>query len=193
MPIDDISLIRIEDSAHPLVGLLYTPEEALSRALVLAHGYSGSKQDVASLAQTLCNAGYPVFAPDARGHKLGATGGLMTSLDDVSEDLETAARFVKKETGATGVVLCGHSMGGGAAAKTAAVCNDVVGLILLAIGVRPLDIPLPPKALKLTQLRSKYVEGNDALDARHQIQIKPCLFSRMWVFLSEIKRCYSRV
>ena len=171
MGIADISLVKADNPGPPVVGLLYTPDKPLSYAVVLGHGYSGSKQDMASLAQALCSAGHYVLAPDARGHKLGSTGGSMGSLDDISEDLETCVRFVKRETGTQGVILCGHSMGGGAVAKTAAVCDDVAAVILLAIGVRPLDIPLPPKAMKLTELRSKYVVGTSALEARHQIQI----------------------
>jgi alpha-beta hydrolase superfamily lysophospholipase len=171
MGIADISLVTIESQTNPVVGLLYTPEEKSSQAAVLGHGYSGSKQDMAPLAQSLCSEGYHVFIPDMRGHKLGGTGGYLSSLDDVAEDLETSVRFLKQNIGASSVALCGHSMSGGAAAKTAALCEDVDSLILLAVSLRPPDIGLPPKALKLTKLRSMYVYGAPALEARQQIQI----------------------
>ena len=171
MGIADISLVTVESQTNPVVGLLYTPEENYSHAAVLGHGYSGSKQDMAPLAQSLCSEGYHVFVPDIRGHKLGGTGGYLNSLDDVAEDLETSVRFLKANIGASRVALCGHSMSGGAAAKTAALCDDVDALVVLALGVRPMHIGLPPKALKLTKLRSMYVHGTSALEIRQQIQI----------------------
>ena len=170
MGIADISLVTIESQTNPVVGLLYTPEEKSSQAAVLGHGYSGSKQDMAPLAQSLCSEGYHVFVPDIRGHKLGGTGGYLSSLDDVAEDLETCVRFLKANTGASRIALCGHSMSGGAAAKTATICEDVDSLILLAVSLRPLDIGLPPKALQLTRMRSMYVHGAPALETRQQIQ-----------------------
>ena len=71
MGIADISLCKIVNHGNPIVGLLYTPEGRASLAVVLSHGYSGSKQDMAPLAQALCAQGYFAFTVDARGHRLG--------------------------------------------------------------------------------------------------------------------------
>jgi esterase/lipase len=166
----DISLVRIEDADHLVVGLLYTPAGEASQAVVLGHGYGGSKQDMSSLGQALCGAGYHVFIPDIRGHRLGGTGGYLNSLDDVSEDLETSVGFTKNKTRAERLVLCGHSMSGAAGAKTAALHEDVDALILLGNGLRPIGQDLPPEAIKLIQVRSKYVDGIEGIEIRHQVQ-----------------------
>ena len=166
----DISLVRIEDADHPIVGLLYTPAQEASLAVVLAHGYGGSKQDMTSLGQALCDAGYHVFIPDIRGHRLGGTSGYLNSLDDVSEDLETSVRFTKHETRAEKLTICGHSMSGAAGAKTAALCEDVDALILLGNGLRPMGQDMPPELVKLIRIRSKYVEGIEGMEIRHQVQ-----------------------
>jgi pimeloyl-ACP methyl ester carboxylesterase len=171
MGIADISLCKIENHGNPVVGLLYTPEGNSSLAVVLSHGYSGSKQDMAPLAQALCAEGYFAFTVDARGHRLGGTGGYLHSLDDVAEDLEKSVRFVKKKTQADKIVVCGHSMSGAAAARTAAVCEDVDALILLGNGLRPMAQDLPPEAIRLVGTRSKYVDGISGLDIRHQVQL----------------------
>ena len=176
MDILDISLVRIEGSRHPVVGLLYTPWRgaactAATKAVVLAHGYSGSKQDMASLGQALCAAGHYVFIPDIRGHKLGGTGGYLDSLDDVSDDLETSVRFTKARTQTERVILCGHSMSGAASAKTAALCEEVDALIMLANGLRPLGEDLPPDAARVITARSDYVDGIPGMEIRHQVQL----------------------
>ena len=166
----DISLTRIEDADHLVVGLLYTPAQKASQAVVLAHGYGGSKQDMTSLGQALCDAGYHVFIPDVRGHRLGGTGGCLGSLDDVAEDLETSIRFTKDKTRAEKLIICGHSMSGAASAKTAALCEDVDALILLGNGLRPIGQDMPPDAVKLIKMRSKYVDGIEGMEIRHQVQ-----------------------
>jgi pimeloyl-ACP methyl ester carboxylesterase len=78
-------------------------------AVVLAHGFSGSKDDPAlrSVAGALCAAGYDVLAYDARGHH--GSGGLCT-LGDL-ERYDVAAAVVAARERRDRVVTIGASMG----------------------------------------------------------------------------------
>ena len=71
---------------------LMTTDPATPRpAVVLAHGFGGSKADLAPLGRDLARAGYAVLTPTARG--FGASGGLI-HLDDPAYEGADAVRLV---------------------------------------------------------------------------------------------------
>ena len=51
--------------------------------IVAGHGYSSSKQNLDSLCAFLASHGFAVYSLDFPGHKLGASGGRLRSLDDL--------------------------------------------------------------------------------------------------------------
>ena len=169
MGISEISLVTIENKENPIFGLLYIPDKNLSQLVVLAHGYGGSKQDMASLGQKLCDKGSFVFTPDLRGHKLGRTGGRLDSIDHVSEDLEKCVHFAKQQTNAKRVIIAGHSFSGGASSKTAAVCPDVDALILLGIALRPLNENFS-HLTAMSNIMNKMVDGLPSVEMSNQSQ-----------------------
>ena len=170
MGIADILLLKTDHPNNPLAGLLYIPVQKTSKLLVISHGFGCSKQDMASLAQKICDQGYFVFTPDLRGHKLGNTGGYLNSIKDVCDDLEESIIYAKKKTGANKVILAGHSMSGGASVRTGALCPDVDGIIIMAIGLRPIEEDLS-RFTSLVGFIDKYVDGHPGMELSNQSQL----------------------
>ncbi|HTZ42279.1 MAG TPA: alpha/beta fold hydrolase [Jatrophihabitans sp.] len=70
---------------------LYLPASTPAPAVLLAHGFGGSKQSVAGEARALAGAGYVVLAYSARG--FGASGGLI-HLDSVHYEVADGSRLL---------------------------------------------------------------------------------------------------
>ncbi|MEO6703419.1 MAG: alpha/beta fold hydrolase, partial [Jatrophihabitantaceae bacterium] len=70
---------------------LYLPASTPAPAILLAHGFGGSKADLAGQAQSLARAGYVVLAYSARG--FGASGGLI-HLDSVKYEVADGSRLL---------------------------------------------------------------------------------------------------
>ena len=112
-------------------------DNADAPTLVLVHGYTGSKENWYRLARAL-KGRYRVVMPDLPGwgaseRKPGTDYGF------VAQSGRLAAFLARPEvSGGTGVVLVGHSMGGGIAALTAARQPRLVARVALidAAGVR---------------------------------------------------------
>ncbi|HEY5978206.1 MAG TPA: alpha/beta fold hydrolase [Microlunatus sp.] len=104
-------------------------------AIVLAHGFGGTKDDAAQIAATLARAGYTVIAYTARG--FGASGGLIhlgnpayEGRDAVRVVDEAAARpEVAKDGGDPVIGFAGASYGGAAALQAAGLDPRVDAIV----------------------------------------------------------------
>ena len=108
------------------------------RALVAAHGLTGSHMNFEALADQLGDE-YTLLAPDLRGRggsaTLGPPFGMAAHADDVAALLDHAG--VERAT------ALGHSMGGFVAVVLADRHADRVSDLVLVDGGIPLDLPLP--------------------------------------------------
>src|SRR5580658_1105682 len=93
-----------------IAALDYEPRRAREVALAVAHGYSSSKHNLDVLSAFLASHGFHVLSVDFPGHKLGASGGRLHSIDDLTETLGAAVSFAL-ERYAPIVYAVGHSMG----------------------------------------------------------------------------------
>jgi pimeloyl-ACP methyl ester carboxylesterase len=109
------------------------------RPLVLAHGWTGSKEDFADWVQPLADLGFHVVVPDQRGHGASAKPDdeAAYSLATYASDLLALADALAWDR----FVLLGHSMGGMVAqfvALQAAVRLD--GLVLMDTHHGPIEV-----------------------------------------------------
>jgi len=101
---------------------LYLPASTPAPAVLLAHGFGGSKDDLDSEARSLAGHGYVVLAYSARG--FGRSGGLI-HLDSPSYEVADASKLIsylagvpqvsKDTAGDPRVAVAGSSYGGGLA------------------------------------------------------------------------------
>lgn len=109
------------------------------RAVVAAHGLTGSHMNFEALADQLGD-DYTLLAPDLRGRggsaTLGPPYGMAAHADDVAALLDHA--------GVDQATALGHSMGGFVAVVLAGRHPDRVRDLVLVDGGIPLDLPLPP-------------------------------------------------
>jgi ABC-2 type transport system ATP-binding protein len=100
---------------------LYLPDKTPAPAVLLAHGFGGSKSDLAGSARTLARKGYVVLAYTARG--FGASGGLI-HLDAPAYEVHDASLLVSylaalpqvaRNDGKPQIGVAGTSYGGGLA------------------------------------------------------------------------------
>jgi 2-succinyl-6-hydroxy-2,4-cyclohexadiene-1-carboxylate synthase len=128
----------------PVHGIEIEWEEhgAGERALVLVHGFTGSRRDFAPRAAALAAFGRTVL-PDLRGHGGSSNTGdaASYSLDQLVEDL---LAFVEVE-GLAGCDLLGHSLGGMVALRAGLAAPERFGsLILMNTAARA---PVLPRAM----------------------------------------------
>jgi pimeloyl-ACP methyl ester carboxylesterase len=109
------------------------------RALVLVHGFTGSRRDFAPRVPALAASGRTVL-PDLRGH-----GGSTNTGDPASYTLEQLADDLLAFLDATGLAGCdllGHSLGGMVALRAALAAPDRIGsLILMDTAARAPELP----------------------------------------------------
>lgn len=130
--------VRIPATGYEMSGLLYIPSEArpdrTRPAVVLAHGISNAKETLSGIALELSRRGVVALTVDLSGH--GDSGGSLSS-GDQSLGLIDAVNFVKSEPyvdhSLIGVI--GHSLGAGAARKTAHEDDSVVVTVFIGGGV----------------------------------------------------------
>ena len=141
-----------------IAALDYEPRRPRGIALAVGHGYSSSKHNLDSLCGFLASHGFRVVSIDFQGHKLGASGGRLEGVDDLTDALAAAVRFARKTYGVPVYVL-GHSMGATTALRTCAADPEIAGAISIATGYgRPAaSMALPLRAS--VDLRSAYVDG----------------------------------
>ena len=154
-----LELLRLQSAAgKPFAALDYEPRRPRGVGLAVGHGYSSSKQNLDMLCAFLAGHGFNVVSVDFPGHKLGASGGRLESVDDLFATLAAALAHVRERYTPVAYAL-GHSMGAATALVTAAADPAVAGAVAIATGYgRP--SALETLALRGTvDLRSSYVDG----------------------------------
>lgn len=152
-----LDLRHVAAARNEIAFLHYRPRKPRDLAIVAAHGYSSSKQNLDSLCAFLCAHGADVFSLDLPGHKLGASGGRLDTFDDALDAMAGVVAVAKERFQAPFVL--GHSLGALTAIVTAGVDPAVAGVVAIATGYRR------PAALEALQksftvdLRAEYVDG----------------------------------
>ncbi len=153
-----VELVHIAADRNPLAVLRYEPRRPRGITLVAGHGYSSSKQNLDFLCSFLASHGYGVYSFDFPGHKLGASGGELRSVDDCVDAMARVVAFARERGDDAGYTM-GHSMGGMTALFTAALDPNVLGSIAIATGYgRPTSLEALKK-VGATDFRSSYVVG----------------------------------
>ncbi len=154
-----LELLRLRTAAGKNVAALdYEPRRARAVGIAVGHGYSSSKQNLDMLCAFLAAHGFNVLSVDFPGHKLGASGGRLESVDDLFATLSRAVEYLR-ERHTPLVYTLGHSMGAATALVAAANDPRVAGAVSIATG---LGRPSALEALSLrgtVDLRSAYVDG----------------------------------
>ncbi len=149
--------LRTRRGAH-VAALDYEPRRARGVCIAAGHGYSSSKHNLDALCAFLAGHGYRVVSIDFPGHKLGASGGRLDSVHDLTDALAAAAAFARESYGEP-VYTLGHSMGATTALRVCAADPAVAGAVAIATGYGR------PRALQglvargVSDLRSAYVDG----------------------------------
>lgn len=100
-----------------LHALLFRTEDPKGLVFYL-HGNAGSLEGWGSVAKTFTALNYDVFIPDYRG--FGKSEGTITSEAQLHEDMQNLYDEIKEEYPETQIILLGHSIGSGMAARLAA-------------------------------------------------------------------------
>jgi pimeloyl-ACP methyl ester carboxylesterase len=141
LPDGEARTVRTADGAE-LDVLVAGP--ATGPTVMLSHCWTGAKELWAPVARRLVADGHRVVLYDQRGHGRSTFGDGTATVDRLGDDLLA----ILEATGATEVVLAGHSMGGMTVQGFAAGHPDelrarVRGIVLVATAARPLPRPLP--------------------------------------------------
>jgi pimeloyl-ACP methyl ester carboxylesterase len=154
----NVTLHRLDGNANPVAFLAYEARRARDVALVAGHGYSSSKQNLDGLCAFLASHGFGVFSLDFPGHKLGASGGRLRSVEDLFEAMETVVGFARA-AGHETIYTIGHSMGAATALCVAGRDPAIAGAVSIATGYgRPAALDALT-ARGVVDLRSSYVDG----------------------------------
>ena len=100
-----------------LHGLLFTTEDPKGIILYL-HGNAGSLDGWGGVAPTFTNLGYDTFVPDYRGY--GKSEGAIGGEAQLYDDMQRVYDHLKNEYNEEEIIVLGHSVGSGMAAKLAA-------------------------------------------------------------------------
>ena len=119
--------IEMEDGKK-LHALLFRTQDPKGVVFYL-HGNAGSLEGWGSVEETFTALGYDVFIPDYRGY--GKSEGSIESEAQLHSDMQTLFNEIKEEYAEDEIIVLGHSIGSGMAARLAAV-NDPKLLILQA-------------------------------------------------------------
>lgn len=153
-----LDLLRVQARRNQVAVLAYEPRRPRNVRIVAAHGYSSSKHNLDFLCNFLASHGYGVFSLDFPGHKLGASGGFLAGLDDLTDAMGAVVEFVLSLN--DGPVYCmGHSMGAMTALFVAAADGDVAGTVAITTGFGRPSALNALQSRGVTDFRSAYVEG----------------------------------
>lgn len=111
-----------------LHGLLFTTDNSKGIILYL-HGNAGSLEGWGGVAPTFTGLGYDIFIPDYRGY--GKSEGIVQGENQLYDDMQRVYDHIKNDYNEEDIILLGHSVGSGMAAKLAAD-NSPILLILQA-------------------------------------------------------------
>ena len=146
------------EGSDDIAVLEYEARRAREVALVAAHGYSSSKQNLDGLCSFLASHGFAMYSLDFPGHKLGASGGVLRSVHDLFAAMEAAVRLARSN-GARIVYTLGHSMGAATALCVAGRDPALAGAISIATGHGPPAVLGALASRAVVDLRSSYVDG----------------------------------
>lgn len=154
-----LELIALETPAGAKIAALdYGARRPRGVTLVVGHGYSSSKHNLDPLCSFLAGHGYGIVSIDFPGHKLGASGGFLHSIDDLTAALAAAVAYARHTYGGT-IYAMGHSMGATTALRTCAEDPSLAGAVSIATGYgRPAALQALG-TLGAVDLRSAYVDG----------------------------------
>ena len=142
---DGITQIELERAGVPITLILPEVDGDADPVpgVVVAHGFSGSRELMRSFGLALAGAGYAVAMPDLAGH--GANLAPLDRDDDraLVRDVEAAraALLDRAEVDGDLVALLGHSMGSGAVLRAGLADPDAV---VAVIAVSPTDAEVTP-------------------------------------------------
>lgn len=156
--------VEMKDGTR-LHALLFRAEDPKGVVLYL-HGNAGSLEGWGSVEETFTAHNYDVFIPDYRGY--GKSRGTIKSEAQLHEDMQTLYDELKQEYPEGEIIVLGHSIGSGMAARLAAK-NDPKLLILQA---PPYSVPdlakkmfpfnlFPPFLIRYQLETGKHVEAAD--------------------------------
>ena len=111
-----------------LHALLFKAENS-EGVIFYLHGNAGSLEGWGSVAETFTDFNYDIFIPDYRGY--GKSEGVIKSEAQLHDDIQRLYDHLKQEYPENKIIVLGHSIGSGMAAKVAAVNNPTL-LILQA-------------------------------------------------------------
>ncbi|MFN2527949.1 MAG: alpha/beta hydrolase [Candidatus Baltobacteraceae bacterium] len=126
--------------------------------IVAGHGYSSSKQNLDFLCGFLAGHGFDLYSLDFPGHKLGASGGRLTSDAQLVEAMGAVVEHAREHTNDT-IYTMGHSMGAMTALRTAAADRKVRGTIAIATGYGRPSALAALAGMSKNDFRSSYVDG----------------------------------
>jgi pimeloyl-ACP methyl ester carboxylesterase len=152
-----LDLLRVRAARNEVAVLAYGPRRARDVGIVLAHGYSSSKQNLDGLAAFLAAHGFAVWSFDFPGHKLGASGGRLASIDDAVDALLAVAEHARA-SGAETLYAAGHSLGAATALICAGEDASFDGAVAVATGLGRPSV-LDAFSERSVDLRSQYVDG----------------------------------
>ncbi|HVA38795.1 MAG TPA: alpha/beta fold hydrolase [Candidatus Dormibacteraeota bacterium] len=166
-----LTLEYLDAGASHVATLLYEPPAPKGVTVVLAHGYSSSKQNLDLLAAFVAQHGFRIVTFDFPGHKLGATGGRLASFDTC---LETMSRVVDhvRERFEGPVYVGGHSLGAATALRVCGADPTLAGCISIATGR---DIARGLEQLKARgplAFRATYVDGISLPELLEQMTVE---------------------
>ncbi|MGH7709496.1 MAG: alpha/beta hydrolase [Vulcanimicrobiaceae bacterium] len=153
-----LELRRIARARGEVAFLDYEPRRARGVSLVVGHGYSSSKHNLDPLCAFLSSHGFGVLSLDFPGHKLGASGGRLDSIEDLTDAMGAVAGFARGRDGAPTYVV-GHSMGAATALRTCAADPWLAGAIAIATGYGRPTALAALGAIGSIDLRAAYVDG----------------------------------
>lgn len=119
--------VEMEDGTD-LHSLLFNAENPKGVVFYL-HGNAGSLEGWGSVAENFIDLGYDVFIPDYRGY--GKSEGAISSEVQMHRDMQTLYDYLKADYPENSLIVLGHSIGTGMAAKVASENNPKL-LILQA-------------------------------------------------------------
>lgn len=152
-----LELLRIAALRNEIAFLRYAPRMPRGIAVVAAHGYSSSKQNLDPLCAFLAAHGFEIFSLDFPGHKLGASGGRLGGFEDALDAMAAVVRVARERSGDPFVL--GHSLGAIAALVTAGRDESVRGVAAIATGYgRPAALEQLQRTVTV-DLRAEYVDG----------------------------------
>ena len=153
-----VELLRVDAGANTVSVLYYEAKRSREVTLVVAHGYSSSKQNLDMLCAFLASHGFTIYSLDFPGHKLGSSGGRLNAATDLTDAMH-AVVATARQRGAGTLYVMGHSMGATTALCTAAGDPTISGAISIATGYgRPQALNALARG-GVVDLRSSYVDG----------------------------------